>query len=63
MVKDSFSEPKSQRKLNISIPIYLKKNIFAHRFVGLICTNKLEGFFFQKIFFQGLGTFLQLQNH
>ena len=63
MVKVSFSEPKSQRKLNISIPIYLKKKIFAHRFVGLICTNKLEGFFFQKIFFQGLGTFLQLQNH
>ena len=57
MVKNSFSEPKNQRKLDISRPIYLKK-ISAHRFVGLICTNKLERFFFSiKFFFQGLGAF------
>ena len=56
MVKNSFSEPKNQRKLNISRPVYFKK-VSAHRFVGLICTNKLEGFFFEKKFFQGLGAF------
>ena len=53
---NSFSEPKNQRKLNISRPVYFKK-ISAHRFVGLICTNKLEGFFFRKCFFQRLGAF------
>ena len=53
MVKNSFWEPKFQLKLNISRPIYFK-NISAHRFVGRICTNKLEGFFFEKQFFQGL---------
>ena len=58
MVKNNFSEPKNHQKLNISRPIYLKK-ISAHRFVGLICTNKLkEFFFFEKNFFQGLGPFL-----
>ena len=56
MVMNSFSEPKNQRKLNISRPVYFKK-ISAHRFVGLICTNKLEGFFFRKFFFQRLGAF------
>ena len=56
MVKNSFSEPKNQRKLNISRPIYLKK-ISAHRFVGLICTNKLKGIFFRNFFFQGLRAF------
>ena len=57
MVMNSFSEPKNQWKLNISRPVYFGK-ISAQHFVGLICTNKLEGFFFDKIFFQGLGTFL-----
>ena len=56
MVKNSFSEPKNQRKLNISRPIYLKK-ISAHRFVGPICTNKLKGIFFRNFFFQGLRAF------
>ena len=45
MMKNNFSEPKNHQKLNISRPIYFKKNS-AHCFVGLICTNKLEGFFF-----------------
>ena len=54
MVKSIFSEPKNQQKLNISRPIYFTK-ISAHHFVGLICTNKLEGF--EKKFFQGLGAF------
>ena len=56
MVKNSFLEPKNHQKLNISRPSYLKK-ISAHRFVDLICTNKLEEFFFKKNFFQGLGAF------
>ena len=47
---------KNDRTVNISRPIYLKK-ISAHRFVGLICTNKLEGIFLQKNFLQGLGAF------
>ena len=50
MLKNSFSEPNNQRKLNISRPICFKKTS-AHRFVDLICTNWLEGFFFRKIFF------------
>ena len=50
MVKDSFSEPKNKRELNISTPIYFEKNP-AHDFVGFICTNKGEGFFFRKNFF------------
>ena len=49
MVKNSFSEPKNQRKLNISRHIYLKK-ISAHCF-GLICMNKLKGIFFRIFFF------------
>ena len=49
MVKNNFSVLKNHRKLNISRPIYFLKNS-AHRFVGLICTNKLEEFCFQKIF-------------
>ena len=57
MVKNSFSEPKNQQKLNISRTIYLKKNP-AHRLVGLICAHKLKGFiFFEKTIFQGLGAF------
>ena len=56
LVKDNFLEPKNYRKLNISRPIYFLK-FSAHRFVGLICTNKLEGFFFRKYCFQGLGAF------
>ena len=50
IVKNNFSEPKYHRKLNISRPIYLK-TISAHRFGGLICTNKLDGHFFRKYFF------------
>ena len=49
MVKNNFLEPKNHRNLNISRPTYFKK-ISAHRFVGLICTNKLEEFFFRKSF-------------
>ena len=45
----------SDRKLNILRLIYFLKN-YAHRFENLICTNKLEGFFF-KIFFQWFGAF------
>ena len=57
MVKNSFSEPKNQQKSNISKSVCFKK-IPAHRFAGLICANKLEGFFFfEKFFFQGLGAF------
>ena len=50
MVKNSFLEPKNQRELNISKPVYFK-NVSAHRFVGLICTNKLEAFIFGKKIF------------
>ena len=53
MVKNSFSEPKNQRKSNIWRPIYFE-DISAHRFVGPICTNKLEGFFLRN---EGLGAF------
>ena len=49
MVKNNFLEPKNHQKLNISRPIYFLK-ISAHCFVDIICTNKLEEFFFQKIF-------------
>ena len=50
IVKNSFLEPKNQRKLNISRPVYFEK-ISAHCFVGLICTNKRKGFFFRKKIF------------
>ena len=56
MVRNSFSEPKNKRKLNISRAIYFEK-ISAHRFVVLICTNKREGFFFRKNFFSGTWSF------
>ena len=56
MVKNSFSEPKNKRKLNISRPIYFEE-ISTQCFVGLICTNKREGLFYGKCFFQGLGAF------
>ena len=49
MVKNNFLEPKSHLKSNISRPAYFKK-IFAHRFLDLICTNRLGKNFFQKIF-------------
>ena len=49
MVKNNFWGPKNHRKLNISRTIYFEK-ISAHRFVDLICTNKLDDIFFQKIF-------------
>ena len=51
MEKNNFTEPQNYQKLNISRPIYFKKNS-AHRFEDRICTNMLEGFlFFQKTFF------------
>ena len=56
MEKNNFSEPQNHRKLNISRPIYFKK-ISAHHFEELIYTNKLDGFFFEKHCFQGLGAF------
>ena len=57
MVKNSFLEPKNQRKLNISRLTYFLK-ICAHRLVGLICKNKLrKKMFFFLIFFQGLPAF------
>ena len=57
MLKNNFSEPKTHRKFNISRLIYFRK-ISAHRFVGLICTNKLEEFFFfQKNFFSRTWSF------
>ena len=62
MVKNSFSEPKNQQKLNISRPIYFKK-ISAYRFLGLICTNKLEGFFFENNFLKDLELFSRLQHN
>ena len=55
MVKNNFSEPKNQLKSNISRLIYFKK-ISAYSFVDLICTNKLEGFFF-GIFFSSTWNF------
>ena len=56
MVKNNILEPENHRKLNISKPIHFIK-ISPHCFAGLICTNKLEEFFFEKNFFQGLGAF------
>ena len=56
LMKNSFSERKNLRKLYISRPVYFQK-IFAHLFAGIICINKLEGFFSKKKFFQGLGAF------
>ena len=56
MEKNNFLEPKNHGNLNISKLIYLKK--IARGSVGLIGTYKLEGFFFfENIFFQGLGAF------
>ena len=59
MVKNNFSEPKNHQKLYISRSIYFLNKIPARRFVGLLCTNKLEIFFFEKKkkkkCFQGLG--------
>ena len=43
MLKNSFLESTNRRKLNISRPVYFFKKKSAHCFVGLICTNKLEG--------------------
>ena len=56
IVKNNLLEPKNYRKLNISSPIYFKK-VSAHIFVDLICTNKLDEYFFKKFFFQGLRAF------
>ena len=60
MVKNIFSEPKNQRK-NISRLIYFIK-ISTQRFVGLVRTNKLERFFFEKFFCKELELFLRLQH-
>ena len=58
MVKNNFSEPKNHQKLYISRSIYFLNKIPARRFVGLLCTNQLEIFFFEKKkCFQGLGAY------
>ena len=59
-VKNNFSEPWDYQKLNISRRMYFKE-ISAHRFQDLICTNKLESKFFKSFlnFFRGLS---KLQN-
>ena len=57
MVKDNLSEPKNQWKLISRDPLISKK-ISPHRFVGFICTNKLEEFFFENTFFQGIRAFI-----
>ena len=56
MVKNNFPEPQNHRKLNFLRPTYFLK-ISAHRFEDLICTNNLEGFFFEYCFFQVRGAF------
>ena len=56
IVKSNFSEPWNHPTLNILRPIYFKKDS-AHRFEDHICKNKLEKFFFWKIFFSRLGAF------
>ena len=62
-MKNNFSELWNHEKLNISRTIYFEKN-FPHRFEGIIFTDKLEGFFFSKIyFFKDLELFSRLQNH
>ena len=50
IVKNHFSEQQNHRNLNISRSIYFLKKL-AHRFEDHIFTNKLEEFFFRKIFF------------
>ena len=57
MAQNNFSESKNYQKLNISRPIYFKK-FSAHHFVDLICTNKLQEVFFQKMFFSRAWIFL-----
>ena len=49
-------------KLNISRRIYFLK-IYALFFEGLICRNKLEGFLFQKGFFNDLELFSWRENY
>ena len=56
IVKNHFSGPYNHRNLNISRPIYLT-TISAHRFEDDICTNKLEEFFFRKMFFSRTWSF------
>ena len=56
MEKNNFSESQNQQKLNISRNIHFKK-MFGHRFEDLICTNKLDRYFFENHFFQRLGVF------
>ena len=58
MEKNNFSEPKNHGKLNISRAICFKK-ISAERLVGHICTNKMEEFFFRKIFLSRTYSFFQ----
>ena len=65
MVKNNFSEPKNHQKLYISRSIYFLNKIPARRFVGLLCTNKLEIFFFEKKknVFKDLELVSRLQNY
>ena len=58
MEKNNFSELQNHQKLNISKPIYFEK-ISAHRFEDRICSNKLDGFFFQKTFFSRAWSFFR----
>ena len=56
MEKNNFSELQIHRKLNILKTIYFKK-ISAHHFEDLICTNRLDRFFFRKTFFSRTWSF------
>ena len=57
IVKNNFSEPLKHRILNISRPVYYKKNP-AHHFEDHIWTNKLEAnFFWKKIFLRSWSIF------
>ena len=56
MAKNNFLEPYNHQNLNISRPIYFKKNT-ARRFEDHIYTNQPEEFFFEKIFFSRTWSF------
>ena len=56
LVKNSFSEPKNQRKLNISRPIYFQ--IIQHNNLQVLSVQiTWKDFFFEIFFLQGLGVF------
>ena len=63
-VKNHFSEAQNHQKLNISRPIYFKKN-FANYFEDLIWGKKMIFFFFffQKKLFSRIRVFSQVLNH